>query len=137
MKIIFKVLFVIGYMSSTCCASKSHNYTDVSQTQSFNVYIIVSGEASFYNVGKTTTCGRTYTNKDYVAAIARNYFTNSTNMCGRQAQVYDEYSRLSVVVTIVDVCAKCLAGDIVLSTSAFEQLRSTARGSCNVEWYFL
>lgn len=72
-----------------------------------------------------------------MAAIARNYFTNSVDMCGRQVQLYDELSGLSVVVTIVDVCNTCSTSDIVLSPSAFEQLRSTAIGSCSVEWQFV
>lgn len=100
----------------------------------------VSGQASFYTVG-TTACGKNYTNHDYVAGIARNFFTNPDpkldTMCGKKVQVYDPDSGLSVEATIADICRECLYGDINLSRSAFEQLRSTRVGTFSVEWQLL
>lgn len=98
---------------------------------------IVSGTASYFDVGKTA-CGETYKKTDYVAAISDYYFTNDFDaVCGREVQVIDPNSGLDVTVTIVEICNQCSRGDIALTTTAFEQLRSISAGSCSVEWQFL
>ena len=98
------------------------------------------GDGTWYNLG-LTACGQSYSNSDYVCAIASSRFTspnpNNDPLCNRKIRIQDPSSGKTVDVKCVDKCEGCQYTDIDMSPAAFKKLRSLDVGRFKVNWWWI
>ncbi|KAM7207817.1 papain inhibitor [Naviculisporaceae sp. PSN 640] len=104
-----------------------------------NVARSTSGELTYYDPG-LGACGQTHGPGDAIVAIDQWAFGNDPNpnrspQCNRKIRV--NYNGKSAVVTVVDKCMGCNAGDLDVSPSVFNALTGNlglGRVRCTWDW---
>lgn len=92
----------------SCCRKKNDEIdSNLQHFSDMGIKLNKRGDLTYYDLG-LTACGRVYSNKDMVAAIAFKYFTTSNPnvdpVCGKRVKIVDPTTLKSVVVMIRDIC---------------------------------
>ncbi|CAO3625447.1 unnamed protein product [Cunninghamella blakesleeana] len=98
-----------------------------------------TGEATYYNLVGTTSCGGLYTDKDFVVAISMKLmddFTvsnpNNHPYCGKTLSIHGPKG--SVEAKVVDSCPGCGRRDLDLSPNAFDEIGERVNGRAPITW---
>lgn len=93
------------------------------------------GTADFFSSnGADGACGRTFNDRDFVAALDPTMFGNSASHCGKKVIV--TYKGKSIVATVLDASPTAEKHGLDLTRAAFEALAPLDQGRINVTWRF-
>lgn len=93
----------------------------------------MSGEATYYDPTGTSACGVKGTATSPYAAMNAAQYKKAD--CGKCVSVTGPKG--TTVVSVVDKCPGCKAGDLDLGTSAFAKIANLSAGRVKIKWHFV